>query len=92
MVGSGSEEGKSAERAPRWVSASFVSLVLGLVVYAAGAILYSYGWHEYQYWNVGEDRSFAFDMLEWGTWVERAGISLVILGLVFYVAGRRKVA
>jgi hypothetical protein len=72
------------------LQASLGSLVLGLVAYATGLLMYSYGWHHMYWFGMGESRLTALRMWEWGQWTEGAGIILVILGLVFYVAGRRK--
>jgi len=67
--------------------ASFISLILGLVVYAAGFLMYSYAWHHYNYWGLGEDRSGSFRMMEWGQWAEGSGTILVFLGVAFMALG-----
>ena len=90
MIESGSETGQSAERKSKWVLASLASLVLGLVAYATGLLMYSYGWHHMYWFGLGENRLTAMRMWEWGQWAEGAGIILVILGLVFYVAWKKK--
>ncbi|HEX9908134.1 MAG TPA: hypothetical protein VGB78_06675 [Thermoplasmata archaeon] len=89
-VASSPEAGGSTKSRSRLLAASLSSLVLGLVVYASGVITYSIGWHDWNYWSMGDDMTTAFHMMEWGQWAEGAGVILVILGLVFYVARKRK--
>jgi len=88
----GTETEESTKRRPRRVSTTLASLVLGLLVYAAGAVMYALGYHQLFTgdWNLLENRNTWTNIYEWSSWVKDAGIILVILGLVFYVAGRRK--
>jgi hypothetical protein len=90
MEGNGSGRGGTDKRGSKVIAASLISLVLGLVAYAVGFLMYSYSWHRYNYFGLGEDRSSWFKMMEWGNWVEGAGIMLVILGVVLYVVWKRK--
>lgn len=72
--------------------ASLVSLVLGPLVYASGAILSAYSYHRIVFFSVGEDVAFFRDWYERGQWVKEAGVILFMLGVALYVMGRRKVA
>ena len=87
MEGSGSEIEGAARGKPKVFMASFISLILGLVVYAAGFLMYSYSWHRFYYWNLGADRDIWYRMMEWGNWAEGAGIILVILGVALIALG-----
>jgi protein-S-isoprenylcysteine O-methyltransferase Ste14 len=80
----------ASNRESKWISASLVSLVLGILVYAAGVIMYQYANHRLLYFNLGENLEFVRHLAEWGQWVESAGIVLVFLGLALYVAGKRR--
>jgi len=87
MEGSGSEKKESARGRSKVFIASFISLILGLVVYAAGFLMYSYSWHRYNYFGLGENRSDWYRMMEWGNWAEGVGIILVILGVALIAFG-----
>jgi hypothetical protein len=88
MEGSGSEIAGSARGKSKVFMASFISLILGLVVYAAGFLLYSYSWHRYYYFSFGETgHGDWYRMMEWGNWAEGAGIILVILGVALIALG-----
>lgn len=62
-------------------------LAIGLIVYVAGVVIYSYGWHKAYYFNLGEDITLAPSLMALGRMVQISGLILVILGLVFFVAG-----
>ena len=83
--GSGLEFGQLTERKSRWVFGSLVSLVIGFLAFAGGTIMRDYSYHNY---SVGGE--LLRDMYEWGIWVQDAGSIFVILGLVLYVAWRRR--
>jgi len=91
MTTDGLEAEASARRETRWVSRSLAFLVFGLVVYAAGVVMYALSYH--LLFREGVD-TLGFgtwaDIYEWSNWVQNAGIILVILGVVLYVAGKRK--
>jgi len=91
MEGSGSEIAGSAKGKSKVFMASFISLILGLVVYAAGFLMYSYYWHRYYYEGFGQGNSSMmgdwYRMMEWGNWAKGAGIMLVILGVALIALG-----
>lgn len=90
MAGSGSEIGQSSERKSKWALASFASLVVGLLTYAAGVLMYAYSYHHAYYWDLGDYSRIEFKMLEWSQWAKGAGVILFMLGIVLYVAVKRK--
>jgi len=90
MEGSDSEIGGIAGRKSKALVASLISLVLGLVAYAMGFLIYSYGWDRTYIAQGNPYATNPYNYMEWGQWAEGAGIILVILGLVFYVAWKKK--
>lgn len=88
MERSGPEIGGSARGKSKIFLASFISLILGLVVYATGFLMYSYSWHRFYYFSLGETgRRDWYRMMEWGNWAEGAGIILVIFGVALIALG-----
>ena len=57
-------------------------LVLGLVAFIAGFIVYSLGWHEYTYHAWPDERLLQFDFMVFGHGAQIAGVTVAILGLV----------
>jgi hypothetical protein len=90
MEESGSEIRGTAGRRSKVLLASLISLVLGLVAYVTGFLIYSYGWNRAYIVHYNPFATNPYKYMEWGQWAEGAGIILVILGLVFYVAWKRK--
>lgn len=86
MVGSGLEGGQSTERKSKLVVASLVSLVLGLLVFASGVIA---EWVAYDQ-MLAAHGSATTDLYVWSYRIQDVGFALAMLGLVFYVAGKRK--
>ena len=90
MAGSGSETRQSSERKSKWALACLASLVLGLLVYAAGFLVYSYSYHRVHWFGLGENVDIYVKGTEWGQWAEGVGVILFMLGIVLYVAVKRK--
>jgi len=78
------ESGQSAERSSKWNLAS-LSLVLGLLAYVAGTVMYACRFF-FRFSYLTEE----FHLYEWSIVVKDVGVTLVILGLVLYVIGKRK--
>ena len=87
MEGNGSEAEGLPRRKSILFKVSFISLVLGLVAFATGFLMYSYGWHHMYWFGLGDSRLTAMRMWEWGQWAEGAGIILVILGVTLLALG-----
>lgn len=66
---------------------SFISIVAGLVSYVIGFLMYSYAWHRFNYFRLGEDIRLFYEMMEWGQWIQGLGIVLVILGIALIAFG-----
>ena len=52
----------------------------------------AWSYHRQLYFDIGDDRESMLKVPEWSGWAQDAGIILVILGLVLYLAGRRRAA
>ena len=71
---------------------SLISVVLGVLAYGIGYFSYSFGSSYGSFpriWLI-QDLRTALNLMEWGRWTEALGVALIILGLLFYVAERRK--
>jgi hypothetical protein len=85
----GSEIGGSVGRGSKVFIASFITLVLGLVAYVTGFLVYSYGWDRAYNYQFNPNISYPpiYRYIEWGQWAEGIGIILVILGITLVAFG-----
>ena len=87
MDGNGLGIKESLQRESKLLLISFISIVAGLVSYLTGFLMYSYAWHRFNYYRLGEDVRLFYEMMEWGQWIQGLGIVLVILGMALIAFG-----
>ena len=81
----GLDSGQSAERGSKW-SLSLLSLILGLLLYLVGTIVFVCRFF-FRATQLDPER---YNFFEWSVVAKDAGVVLFLLGIVLYVVGKKK--